>query len=211
MTTTELGTPAPAAEGTGSAAPRSTGRPRDAARETALLEATLGLLAEVGYDNLTIEAVAARAGAGKATVYRRWSSKADLVISAMLCAAGSEHGEIDTGSLRGDLRAHAARMVAKRDRGELASMFGMLSAVHHDADLALAFRTGFVAHRQQALQAVFERAQARGEIDSGADLDLLRDLLPALVFHRLLITGGVVDDDLADRLVHLVTSSTLPH
>ena len=76
----------------------------DASRDGALREAALELLADVGYDRLTLEAVAARARAGKTTIYRRWSGKAELVVDALVSAKGPL-GFPDTGSLAGDLRA----------------------------------------------------------------------------------------------------------
>ena len=185
-------------------ASRPLGRPRDAGRETALLEATLALLGEVGYDNLTIDAVAARAGAGKATVYRRWHGKADLVCSALRCSADQLGTEIDTGSLRGDLQALVAQMRAKSEQGGLAPMVGMIGAAHHDPELAAAFRGGVVRDRQLFLTVILERAQRRGEIGVDADLELFRDLFPGLVFHRLLVTGEPVDDALIDRLVDVM-------
>lgn len=187
---------------------RPVGRPRDAAREVALLEATLALLGEVGYDNLTIDAVAARAGSGKATVYRRWTDKADLVCSALAWSADQAHPPIDTGTLRGDVHALVAQLRAKSRRGDLTAMVGMLNAAHHDADLAAAFRGGLLSQRQRFLSAILERAQRRGELSPDADLELLRDLVPGVVFLRLLVTGGAVDDTVVDRLVDLMLAAT---
>ena len=183
---------------------RPVGRPRDAGRESALLDATLALLGEVGYDNLTIDAVAARAGAGKATVYRRWHGKADLVCSALSCSADRLQTPIDTGSLRGDVQALVAQMRAKSEQGGLAPMVGMIGAAHHDAELAAAFRGGVVRDRQVFVTAILERARDRGEIGADADVDLLRDLVAGLVFHRLLVTGEPVDEAVVDRLVDLM-------
>src|SRR5689334_11946810 len=95
---------------------RARGRSRDDSRDPQILQATAQLLAEVGYDRLTMDAVAARAHAGKATLYRRWSSKGELVVDALGCAAHGETPEAapDTGSLRGDLEA----LVKARDVGD---------------------------------------------------------------------------------------------
>jgi AcrR family transcriptional regulator len=160
------------------------GRARDASRDEALRQAALELLAEVGYEKLTIDAVAARAGAGKATVYRRWASKADLVIDAV-----DHHRHIalpDTGSLRGDLDALAEAKQANRDRALMTrAMAGLMTALLGDADFRRAFRRAGIPGNP--LAAVFTRAIERGEIPPQPDLDLIASVVPALIFYRLVM------------------------
>jgi len=160
------------------------GRARDASRDEALRQAALELLAEVGYERLTIDAVAARAGAGKATVYRRWASKADLVIDAVDHHRGTALP--DTGSLRGDLEALAQAKQANHDRALMTrAMAGLMTAVLGDADFRRAFRQAGVPGNP--LVAVFTRAVERGEIPPQPDLDLIASVVPALSFYRLLM------------------------
>ncbi len=160
------------------------GRARDASRDEALRQAALELLAEVGYERLTIDAVAARAGAGKATVYRRWASKADLVIDAV-----DHHRSTalpDTGSLRGDLEALARAKQANRDRTLMTrAMAGLMTALLGDANFRRSFRKAGIPGNP--LAAVFARAIERGEIPPQRDLDLITSVVPALSFYRLLM------------------------
>jgi AcrR family transcriptional regulator len=179
------------------------GRKRDASRDGDLCQAALELLAEAGYDRLTVDAVAARAGAGKATVYRRWPSKAELVVDAMGRMKGFPE-EVDTGSLRGDLEVMTCQF-GGGDPFQTAVTAGLVSALVHDGDLRAAFAEQFIAPRKARLRGVFERAVARGEIPAQPDFELLTGVLPAMAFHRMITTGLTPDADFAlaviDRIV----------
>ncbi|HET6154315.1 MAG TPA: TetR/AcrR family transcriptional regulator [Marmoricola sp.] len=160
----------------------------DATRDAAFRQAALELLAEVGYERLTIDAVAARAQAGKPTIYRRWPGKAELVVDALNNARRVP--EIaDTGSLRGDLAAFAASVTNAEGRFGARLMIGMVNALSHDADLRRVFSGGFVAPRTAAVRVVFERAVARGEMSGAHDLDLIARILPALALQQLVTSG----------------------
>ncbi len=172
------------------------GRKRDVSRDDDLCRAALELLGELGYDRLTIDAVAARAGAGKATVYRRWPGKAELVVDA-LSRMKAFPDETDTGSLRGDLTALTCHFGAADDPFQTAVTAGLVSALVHDADLRAAFGEHFLTPRKQMQLAVFERAVARGEIPPQPDFSLLIGVLPAMVFHRMMTTGLAPDADFA--------------
>jgi hypothetical protein len=87
------------------------------------------------------------------------------------------------------------------DEVPLSVLAGLMSAMHHDADLERAFRERFVAPRIDVLDTVFERARKRGEIEAGVDIQLLFDVLPGMVLHRRLIMGGSVDDDFIARII----------
>jgi AcrR family transcriptional regulator len=195
---TALPDPLPAAEPEPSSRPG--GRPLDLSRDDAIRQAALEVLADVGYDRLTIDAVAARAKAGKATVYRRWAGKAELLVDAVACRAHPTIAAPDTGSLRGDLHAVLDAKVAAADRGELREMFGLISALPHNPDLQRAFRARFMSS-EGLLRTAIDRAAARGEVPAGRDLDLLANLLPALSFHRLLLTGELPDPDFARKVI----------
>jgi AcrR family transcriptional regulator len=171
----------------------------DRERDLALREATLALLAEVGYDRLTIDAVAARARAGKPTIYRRWQSKAELVVDALNNLKG-DHEIPDTGSLREDLHAMAEAMTsAENHLGPLT--VGMINALVHDAELRRVFGEKFIAPRMAGFRVIFERAVSRGEIPAGHDLDLLARLFPALGLQQLVMTGELLDARSGRRLM----------
>jgi AcrR family transcriptional regulator len=181
---------------------RHRGRPVDASRESAILVATQGLLAEMGYERLTIDAVAEKAHASKATIYRRWRSKGDLVIDAVSSLAPIPD-LADRGSLENDLRTLLGH-------NEIVSTFrlnlmsGLVSAVARDPELARVFRDRFLAPRAKALRQLFERAVARGELPPDRDLDLLTAVFPALLYHRATILGRSVDSGYLQRVLEQV-------
>ncbi len=156
---------------------RHGGRQLDASRDDALREAALKLLAEIGYDRLTVDAIAACAGAGKATIYRRWSGKAELVVDALSCQKG-EFPAPDTGSLRGDL-AEISKHLAKHDRPmDSQVMIGLASALPHDAELREVFQERMVATQVKMLTLIFDRAVERGEIEEVKNIDVVVSIFP---------------------------------
>ena len=177
----------------GSTGERHVGRQLDASRDDALREAALEQLAEIGYDRLTVDRIAAAAGAGKATIYRRWSGKAELVVDALMCQK-MKFPPPDTGSLRGDLDV-LVRHASESDRPmDTQVIVGLVSALPHDAELREVFRERFVEPHMATLRGIFERAVARGEIEAVEYLDLVVSLVPALVLHRLLVDGTPPDE-----------------
>ena len=164
------------------------GRSLDASRDPVLREAALVLLAEVGYDRLTMDAVAARARAAKTTIYRRWPGKAELVVDALNSLKGVPEVP-DTGSLRQDLRALAESITSPESQFGAQVTIGMVSALARDAELRRVFREKFIAPRMAGFRTVFERAVARGEMPGGHDLDLLAGLFPALGLQQVLTSG----------------------
>jgi AcrR family transcriptional regulator len=176
-------------------------RPRvEGERELEILQAALEVLGDVGYDRLTMDAVATRAKASKATLYRRWNSKVSLVIDAVL--AEKQHPPAaDTGSLRGDLVASFCGMGGLTDPKAVATFASVITAISRDADFAEAFRRDVIGPKLAAARAIFERARERGEIADGVDLDLLAHALPGIVLHRLFILGGQTDEDLITRVI----------
>jgi AcrR family transcriptional regulator len=164
----------------------ATHRPRiEGSRELEIYRATLELLVEAGYDKLTLDAVASRARASKATLYRRWSSKSDLVVDAVGCTMGETPGTLpDTGTLRDDLMALA------RNKGmlepERADVFcGLATAMYRDAELRTELSRRFGDPRTNHLRAVLDRARERGQVRPDADLDLIAQVIPALVLFQL--------------------------
>lgn len=183
------------------------GRPRvEGDREQEIFDAALGVLADVGYDRLTMDSVAARAKASKATLYRRWSSKATLIIDALASMKGPVVVP-DTGTLRGDLMLTFCGQGGLTDEHQTAVFASVLTAVMRDAEFAEAFRRGFIEPKTASSLRIFENARARGEIDDAVDLDLLAPALPGIVLHRLYLMG---EHPTADLIASVVDQIILP-
>jgi AcrR family transcriptional regulator len=185
---------------------------RGAGRENAILEATLQLLAEAGYDQLTIDAVAARAHCSKATIYRRWPGKAPLVITAVRQLAGHPAAAVpDTGSLRSDLLAALEAMRSSLAGQDSALILGLLVAMHRDAELAGAVREQVLDAKREVFGAVIDRAVARGDVPAATDSALLAEICSAVLFSRLLVTGEPLDDAFTRHLVDAVLLPAAGH
>lgn len=180
-------------------------RPRvEGDRELEILTATLDVLADVGYDRLTMDAVAAAARASKATLYRRWSTKAALVIDALLSEKGSPVAP-DTGTLRSDLLAMFCGGGGLTDERQSAILASVITAIGRDVEFADAFRTQFIDPKSKLVHEIYARAMARGEIRDDLDLDLLAPALPGIVLHRQFLLGEMPDRDLIARVVdHII-------
>ena len=164
-------------------------RPRiEGDREQEILQATLDVLAEVGYDRLTMDAVASAAKASKATLYRRWSSKAALVIDAILAQKGPTRAP-DTGSLRADLLEMHCGQGGVTDERAMGVLASLITAVNKDPEFATAFRRDFIGPKVTIGRAAFERARDRGEIDADVDIDLVAPALAGMVLHRTFVLG----------------------
>lgn len=192
--------------------PRRPGRPRRVEVDTSILEAASELFTELGYDALCVEGVATRAGVSKATIYRRYPSKAALVIAAAAALGRSAKGPIpDTGSLRGDLRALGVgyRRLLESEAGR--AIPALIVARHRDPELAEAHRS-FIAERRAEAVVVVARGVERGEIraDTDADTELVVDLVAGPLFYTVLITGDTPDGDYVDRLVDVVLRAFAP-
>jgi AcrR family transcriptional regulator len=181
--------------------PRVTGE-----REHELLDATLRVLGEVGYDRLTMDHVAAGARASKATLYRRWNTKAELVVDALARAKGMPDPEIrDTGTLRGDLLAGACGKHGWTAQLPMSVLAGVMTALHTDEELATAFRERFLAPRMAATRDMFERARGRGEIPRDVDIAVLQSVLPSLCTFQEFVLGNTIDDAFVRRVIdHVV-------
>jgi AcrR family transcriptional regulator len=180
-------------------------RLRDAERTAEILQATLAELQESGYDRMTMDAVARRAGASKATLYRHWAHKSELVVAAIQHMRGDADVQLpDTGSLRDDLLALLRATQQHAGRDQLCVMRGMVSACGTDPDLARAFHEQVVEAKRNGAAQIIKRAQRRGEVSEAADIDLLVDTAPAMLIFRHLLTPYDVDDDYLVRLVDRV-------
>jgi AcrR family transcriptional regulator len=184
--------------------PSRGGRPRDPSRDGVIRAAILRLLAEVGYGALTMDAVASEAGVGKATIYRRWRTKQDLVVDTISDLNRAEAAVPDTGSLEGDLRAMMHQMVAMITGPTGAATLSLLSTVPHQPALARAFQEGPLAVWRQAFQDLWARAEQRGEIRPGVASFILAETTSALLVQRWLLTGRPVDEAYADEVLETV-------
>ncbi len=180
---------------------QTAGRPRSEEAHQAILDATLELLAEVGYSALTVEGVAQRAGVGKATIYRRWPSKLPLVVEAFRRLPGLE--EVDTGNLVDDLnkmlRSYLQRFEATPLAAVLPSLVGERA---HNPELSQLFDP-VVRERRRPLVQVLERAVERGELPEDLDLDLAADLIVGPIAVRLFFTGGRLSPRIVGPMVEL--------
>ncbi len=164
------------------------GRPRSAEADRAILTAAAGLLAERGLAAMSIEEVAARAGVGKTTIYRRWPSKGLLALDAFVASFREEQPQPDTGTLRGDLLAalHAwVRAVTQTAMGPM--LTGLIAEAQHDPELRGAWRDRVLEPLRTQHRAVLDRAIARGEIAASVDRDVVLDLFFGAAEHRLLL------------------------
>ena len=154
-----------------------------------IYEAVIDLLREVGYEALTMDAVAARTRSSKATLYRQWKGKLELVIAALKAHKTARPIEVDTGSLAGDLRAVARQIADKRDQNT-GVMRALAHAMEQDPELARAFHESLVKPEIEALDRILDRAVARGELDPK---------LPARQFLPHLMVGALVARPLVEN------------
>jgi AcrR family transcriptional regulator len=166
--------------------------------------AILRLLAEVGYGALTMDAVAAEAGVGKATIYRRWRTKQDLVVDTITELNRTEALSPDTGSLEDDLRNMLRSLVTMITGPVGAATLALLSTVPHQPALAEAFRNGPLSVWRQSFQQIWARAEERGEIRPGVAGTAATETTSALLVQRWLLTGEPVDEAYADEVLDTV-------
>ena len=177
-------------------------RRSDVARHAEILDATMGELQDVGYDRMTMDAVAKRAGASKATLYRHWPNKAELVVAAIRRMRGDAIEVLpDTGRLRDDLLALLTGTQPHSAEDQLCVMRGMVSACGSDPELATAFFEKVVNAKRSAAIELMRRAQARGEVSQSTDIQFLVDAAPAMLIFRHLLTPYPVDEQYLTRLV----------
>jgi AcrR family transcriptional regulator len=176
-------------------------RPRvEGLREQEILDAALEVLADVGYDRLTMDAVAHQAKASKATLYRRWNSKATLVVEALARAKAVPEAP-DTGDLRGDLLGAFCGLGGLTEHETTATLGAVMTAVSTDPEFAREFRTQVVEPNARVSRVIFERARDRGELRDDLDLDIVVPALAGIVLHRVFVFGETPDQSLVERAV----------
>jgi AcrR family transcriptional regulator len=185
--------------------PRAPGRPRSVASRDAILKAAYQILNETGLAGFTVEGVAARAGAGKATIYRWWKSKGTLAIEAFLVALTPRLEQRREGpSAIADLRAqvHHAASIYRGRAGQL--LRELIALGQEDSETSRRLRTDFVEPRRLAAMRLLERAVASGELPSDTDIAVLADVLWGPILHRLLVSHSPIDRGFIEKLLDLV-------
>ncbi len=188
----------------------SLGRPRDRTRDPVILEAALDVLAETGYEAMTIEMVATRAKAGKATLYRRWPSKAHLVVDAVASIPAVDAAATqlpDHGSLRDDLLALLDGLGVQGEDRNSRIVAGLCAVFPQEPGLAAVVRERLLSPRTALVRAVLERARDRGEVLAGRDLDVLALAVPAMVVYRMVFLNEPVT---RDHVVAIIDDVVLP-
>lgn len=184
-------------------APRQAGRPRDPACDAAILRATLEAFELNGYAGVSIEGVAGRAGVGKATVYRRFATKADLVVEAVRSGLQIEDVLPDTGDARADMLT-MMRTLLDALRGPGGGLLIRFATERvRNPDLAEAFTRSVVGRKREHMQHVLRAAVERGELPADADVELMAEAGPAFIWHHAL-NGLPLDDALPERAVNLI-------
>jgi AcrR family transcriptional regulator len=181
--------------------PRAVGRPRDPDLDRAILDATMELLAQDGFPRMSIERVAARAGVGKTTIYRRWPSKVDLVIAAL-----ARRGRVRPIRVEGTVRERLTGLVedlctSVRREPTKSVLAALVAEIPRDPELASAVRDVFLARRQESAFALLREGVSAGELRPDLDLELATDALVGPIMLRVLLTGGRVTPALAGPLV----------
>ncbi len=204
----DTGIPAPGPQGAGvGLAPARRGRPRSQEADRAILEAAAQVLAERGLSGMSIEEVASRAGVGKTTIYRRWTSRGTLALDAFLAEFQGQQPPPDTGSLRGDLLAALRawiRSVTRTSAGPI--LAGLIAESQLDPVLGAAWRERVVQRLRDQHKVMLNRAIERGEIPAGTDQEVVLDLLFGAAYHRLLHGHQPLTDTFARQVVDLIVA-----
>lgn len=200
--------PSGPAGGVGSSEPPRRGRPRSVEADRRILDATLELAREIGISAMSMDDVAQRASASKATIYRRWPSKEALVLDALRHAI-QPFDDIDTGSLRGDLEAYLRALTDKMKRGRSTDLLPhLIEAAVHDETLRASLDE-YVQHRRTPLLTIYRRGRERGELPADADLGLLVDLTIGPLVYRRLLSHAPLDRKFISGLVdHILRIAT---
>ena len=177
------------------------GRPRDPSRDEVIRAAILEVLARDGYSGLTMDAVATTAGVGKATIYRRWRTKSDLVADAVGDLSQDGLEAPDTGTLEGDLRVLLHGLVEVVNGPLGAATLALLSALPHEPELRQAFQTGPMGQMSQSFRTVWARAVERGEVHESVPGSAVASSASSPILQRWLFGDQPVDEAFADEII----------
>lgn len=177
------------------------GRPRSEETKKAILTAAYGLLLEKGFNTITVEGIAERAGVSKATIYKWWSNKAAVVLDGFFAATESMLQVPDTGSVREDLFIQANNLANFITSPKGKVITELIAEGQFDTNIAEEYRIRYFNPRRLISQNIIERGIERGELKKDIDIELSIDLIFAPLFYRLLITGGTVDTAYVKSLI----------
>lgn len=181
------------------------GRKRSPESRAAILSAAVALFREVGYAQLTVEGIAARAGVGKQTIYRWWPTRTDVLLEALADDADLEISVADHGSYAADLRAFLADTYRLAETQYIRDVLGALMAqAQLDAEFGARFRSGFLERRRAALRSVVDRAAMRGDLPRRPAPNVVLDLVFGTLWYRVLATQEPFDDGLVEDLLALL-------
>ncbi len=188
------------------------GRKRDHSRDADILKSALNVLAESGYERMTMDMVASEAKAGKGTMYRRWASKAELVLEAIEHMKRSQinNSELpDTGTLRGDILALLQPQSVEDAQRKLKIMAGVATLISQDQSLADVAHSAFVEPWIEVNKILIGRALKRGEASKTSNIEIVAQLLPSMAAYRMLIARKDFDRSFVISLVDNVLLPTL--
>ncbi len=182
------------------------GRPRREDADAAILQAAVKLLDERGYHEMTVDDIASVAGVGKQTIYRRWQSKAAVVLEALTARTAEEVAAPDTGSVQEDVRTLLRSAFHVLRVGRQKVVVTLMAEAQLNDDFGDAFRERFIARRRKALTDLIRRGIQRGEMEPGTDAEFVADLIYGPMWYRLLNRHAPIDDNFADQLAAYVFS-----
>jgi len=180
------------------------GRPRSERVHQVIVRAAMDELSESGYDATTIEAIAARAGVGKKTIYRWWPSKAELVLEVVTANTEARAPFPDTGSLRGDLLTYLKRSFAGLRAKSGTALSGLTAEAQLDRKFAHEFQRQFIVPRREGLVALLRRGVQRGELAPDINVEVLADLIYGAKWYRFLLYPAPLDSAFASQMVGII-------
>lgn len=182
------------------------GRPRCPVAHQNILQAARELVDEIGFENLTIEGIAARAGVGKTTIYRRWPNKSSIVLDAFFEDISPIGPFPDTGNVREDIRKQMRKLVKELNGPTGCKIATLIANGRFDKEMAETFRARWIEERSDEARKVIQRGKERGEIRKDVDADVLLDALYGPIYFRLLAGHAPLTLGFADSLTELVMS-----
>jgi AcrR family transcriptional regulator len=196
-------------EKNGAQSRRTPGRPRSEEARRAILRSTLKLLQETGFPDLSIEAIAADANVGKATVYRWWPNKAALVADAFFSTTDRQLRFPDSGAVRTDMNLQMKQLARVLRGKEGRIVAALIGGGQSDPELIAAFRNRFMRPRRQEAYQTLRRGTERGELPPDLDMDQLLDTLYGAIYFRFLIRHAPLNDEFIDHLSNEILGSLL--
>jgi len=181
--------------------PKKPGRPRSERARQAILKAAYNLLIEDGVGRLTIEAVAARAGVGKPTIYRTWANAGELAMAALMARPAAEPSLAATASPLDDLQRQVCQVIDIFSSLRGRQIARMMAASESDSELSKAFRNRIILKCREEGRAILLRAQALETVRRDLDVEVVLDLIYGPIFYRLLVGHGTLDDRFGREIV----------